>query len=285
MSPANQPETSISKRELKFGYWLATHRILLRRLFVGFLGLIAASQVGLFVYTGANWLTHMQQTNDILSSLSLPIANYQAMQRPQDPVVRKAIAVKRDDKSIDLVVNMLNNNTIWAAAEITYEVIVGGSTTGTTTTALAPGEEKFLTKQSIPFSGEHAPAVQVNILNVMWQKFADRSRLPIQDWIFTNADYGYVQSAAEDVPFRTELTFTIQNKSVYGFREANIVVLLEDSDGTIHGIGSVILDTFLTEEKRDLTFRWPLRLPTNLTPVIYVNIDQLTEDQIIQTRE
>ncbi len=278
-------ETHISKRELDFGYWLATHRQLLHRILISVLGIIAAASIGLFLYTTVIWVTHIQQTDDILSALSLPDVNYQAIRRPEELVVRSARAVIRDDHSIDIVAHLQNPNDIWAAVEITYEMTVAGATTGIATTALAPSEEKYITKQSIPFSGAEAPAIRVEIHDVQWKKFVDTSNLPTTEWIFSNAHYAYVQSAAEDIPLRTELTFTIQNKSVYGFREAQVVVLLHDDNGDIHGIGSVTLDEIVTEESRSLTFRWPLRLPTGLQPTIYVNIDQLTENRIIRSRQ
>jgi hypothetical protein len=285
MATTDPQRTTISQRELSFGYWIATHRRLLHRILIGFLSILAASQIGTFVYTSINWVSHIQETSDILTDLGSSDVLFDAIRRPVDIAVHSAQAVIRDDHSIDVVVNLQNQNDIWAATDITYEITIGGSSTGVSNTTLAPQEEKFLTKQSLPFSGTSAPAVQVNITDVTWKKFVDTSRLPTDNWIYTNAHYGYVQSSAADVPFKTELTFTVQNKSLYGYREVNVVAVLQDESGNIHGIGSVILEEMRSEQAKTLTFRWPLRLPTDSTPVIHVNVDHLNEDNIIRTRD
>lgn len=285
MPPLDDQSTILSKRELTFGYWVATHRPLLHSIVIGFFSLIAGGMTIIFILNTVNWATHIQQTNDILSDLSGSDVNYGSIRRPQPISVMHAVSAMRDDKSIDLLVDVKNTNDIWAATAVTYQIELAGKTLGPYTVSLAPLEEKFLTQQAIPFTGSTAPAVKATVLNTVWQKYADISRLPTDNWVFANAHYGYVQTSSDTAPFKTELIFTLENKSVYGFRDVQVVVELQDSSGNVQGIASVILDTMLTTETRALTFRWPLRLPTNVTPVIHVNVDHLDESSIIRTRQ
>jgi hypothetical protein len=94
-----------------------------------------------------------------------------------------------------------------------------------------------------------------------------------------------VQTSAVDAPYRTELTFILENSSVYGFRGVEVVVELKNNNDDLAGVASVTLDSVLTASTRPLTFRWPLRLPIDVTPVIHVNVNRLDENSIIRTRE
>lgn len=237
-----------------------------------------------FILNTVNWVTHIQQTDALLTALGGSDVNYDAIRKPEAIGVRSAESVIRDEQSIDLVVHLINQNDIWAATNVSYEVEVAGKTLGPFTTSLAPKEEKFLTQSAIPFTGSNAPSVKAVILDTTWQKYADISRIPVDNWAFTNAHYGYVQTSSADAPFKTELTFILENKSVYGFRDVQVVVELFDGKGDLHGIASVTLDSVLTATSRPLTFRWPLRLPIDAAPVIHVNINHLDEDSIIRTR-
>lgn len=284
MPPLDDQSTTLSKSELTFGYWVATHRILLHNLVIAFFSAVAGGMIILFILNTVNWATHIQQTKDILASLSGSDVNFASIRKPDPVTIMHTAAVIRDDHSVDLLVDLKNPNDIWAAESVTYQVEIAGKTLGPYTITLAPLEEKFLTQQAIPFTGSNAPSVVAKVLATTWQKYADISRLATDNWAFTNAHYGYVQTTAEDAPFHTELTFILENRSVYGFRDAQVVVELKDDGGNLLGIGSVILDSVLTTQKIPLTFRWPLRLPTNVTPVIHVNINHLDESDIIRTR-
>jgi len=284
MSSIDDRNLSLSKGELTFGYWIATHRAAIHTAIVVFCAILAGSMAMLFIVNTVRWISNRQDTDNILTALGGPDVNYASIRKPQSITVQKTLSTIRDEKTADLLVHITNPNAIWSAPEITYQIELAGKILGPFTTNLAPKEEKFLTQQAIPFSGSTAPAVTVTILNTVWKKFADSSRLPTENWAFTNAHYGYIQTSAENAPFRTELTFTLENNSVYGFRNVAVVAQLQDTDGVIHGIGSVILDSILTNETRTLTFRWPLRLPGSITPIIHVNVNHLDEREVITAR-
>ncbi|MFC1597982.1 hypothetical protein ACFL2M_00420 [Patescibacteria group bacterium] len=275
-------KNDLSEGQLKTGYWVATHRKEIKLAYTALLGAVAAASVIIFFIYLLNWLTHIQQTEDILQSLASPIEIFDAIRRPEDIVIAKAIAVQRDEKSIDVVVHMQNPNDLWGAVNIEYEVFTGSTSAGKETTTLAPLQEKFLTKSSILHSGTKPPMVTVTVHDVQWKKIADSSSLPQDDWEFLNPSMRYIDSQTEALAFKTELSFTLRNKSVLGFREPQVVVLMQDAANNIQAIGSLYIEEISSLQRRDITFRWPKRLSGSLTPVIYVNVDKLTEERIIR---
>lgn len=280
MNQSNQP---ISSRALSIGYWIAGHRPLLHRLLISFFVVIAVLSMGIFVRQTIIWLGHIEETRLLWETISQTGVDYSAIQRPLPITIVKSKAIARDAQTVDLFVLVKNENTIWAATELRYELSLGSSSIGSEDITLAPGEERYIIKSSLPFSGGTPPAVKITQTTITWKKFADRSRLPDDNWEFQNPHYGWVQSSDETIPFKTELNFTLKNISVYGFREPEVVILMTDEGGEVQAIGHIILDAMQSQESRLLTFRWPERLESRLTPVISMNVDHLTEHRIIRT--
>ncbi len=276
--PLNQDQPT--GNQLKLGYWVATHRPLLRRLGIGCLSAIAGLSILVFLSTLINWMTHIAETNQITASLLEPSANFASIRKPEDPAVRRAVSVRRDATTVDAIVELVNPNDIWAATNIEYEILVGSTSTGRTTATLAPLQELILTTAATA-TGD-APPVQFIIHEITWVKMAKVDHLPDDEWEFVDASLSSIQSSAQNALYKTQFNVTVQNRSVFGFRDAEVVVLLVDDENDVKAIGSVQLVAIESLESRPLTFRWPERLSRNLTPIIQINIDKLTEDRIIR---
>jgi hypothetical protein len=269
----------LTDKKLKFGYWVATHRRQLRLAATGAVGAVTLVIVAIFGVNLVDWLTHIRQTQEILAGLSTPLPIYESVRRPENVVVIKAESVIRDEKSVDAYAHIRNPNDIWGAVHIEYEIFVGGNSVARSTTTLAPLQEKFLTAIA-PSSASTAPAVTFQVLDIQWEKFPDPEEIPVDSWEVLDPTLT-VLDVQEELVFRTELRFTLKNRSVYGFRDAQVTVLMTDDTNTVHAVGSVTLDEITSLQSRELVFRWPARLDRSLTPVVYVNVDKLSENRII----
>ncbi len=276
-----QGDNQLTDKQLEQGYWLATHRELLRKIGIGILIAIASSMVILFLVQLIVWATHIKQTNQIWTDISLPIVDYKAVDRPIDIQVNTAIAVKHNDSSVDVVFGLKNMNRTFGAADIEYEVFVGGQSAGKEHVSLAPGQDKYLTKSSIPANGGTPPGVSVSIYDVQWTRLKRIDLLPDVAWEFSDANFSYIRATSDTAAFQSELELTIRNKSVYGFRAPQVVVLMKDENSVIQGIGTLQIDAISSLETRTIVFRWPERLPRTVQPTIFVNVDTLDPNMII----
>ncbi|PIW36413.1 MAG: hypothetical protein COW24_05485 [Candidatus Kerfeldbacteria bacterium CG15_BIG_FIL_POST_REV_8_21_14_020_45_12] len=276
--PPNQDEPT--KQQLKLGYWIATHRALLRRILVSTLAAIAGISVLIFLFQLTDWLTHIRQTNEIIASLSEPSANFSSIRKPEELAVRRSASVRRDETTVDGLVELVNPNDIWAATKVEYEILIGGVSTGRTTLTMAPLQTLVLTADSAATSGN--PPVQIIIHDVVWKKLVKVDQLPQEDWAFLDAQLTPIPTSDANAIYRTQFDLTLQNRSVLGFRDAEVTVVLTDSEDIIRAIGSIQLVEIGSLESRTLTFRWPAQLSRSLTPSVKVNIDKLTEDRIIR---
>lgn len=258
---------------------MATHRQTLQRVHVGFWFFVAATMVILAIVQTAIWALNRQQTELYRAGFVQPQINFDSIETPKPITTARTGALFRDDASIDAYINVVNLNEQWAATDLEYEIFVGGKSTGREHATLAPAQEKYLTKMNIPFTGTSAPGITITIHNTQWEKIINPDEtLPHVGWDFQEASIRALNT--EDL--KTELTFTLRNKSVYGFREPQVVVLLVDDSNAVYAIGSVHVNEIGSLESKPLAFRWPKRFPTSLTPKIIVNVDLLTESRIIR---
>ncbi|HLD21967.1 MAG TPA: hypothetical protein VJB65_03640 [Patescibacteria group bacterium] len=274
---------SLSDKNITRGYWVATHRKQIRLLKVSFWLLIASISVGTFFVFVCIWLFNIRQTNMIWSQIPEQILNINSIRQPQQIAITRKKAVQYNDTSVDILVEMHNPNTIWAATDVMYEILVDGRTTGQEHATFSPLQERYLIKTQIPFGGQDLPTVSVNIIDVDWKKMVDVSTLPDVHWGINELKSFPIHSALEDFPFRTGVSFTLQNKSVYGFRDIDVVVVLEDENKNVFGVGRVSLSEITSLESRSIdAFKWPNYFSSSVIPQIFINVDVLTEDRIIR---
>ncbi|MFH1426691.1 MAG: hypothetical protein ABIG66_04680 [Candidatus Kerfeldbacteria bacterium] len=278
--PPQQPD-QLSQGSLSRGYWIATHRSQIKMAGTVALAVVAGASVLVFLIITINWLTHIGQTNEIEAGLSQSVISYGQVEKPLNPVVVKSTAVRRDDSSIDIAVHVRNPNETWSATSLDYEILAGGVSAGRETITMAPMQEKYLVRSGVPFTGSSVPTVSAVLQSSSWIKTADLEVLPVDAWEFIQPSFRYIDGTDASV-FKSELSFTLRNKSVYGFREPQVVVLMVDDSNNIEAIASVVVDMIGSLETKEMVFRWPMKLERSLSPLIYVNVDKITEERIIR---
>ncbi len=275
-------QNNISESKFKIGFWITTHRKLIKIFYTSCVGVVAACMIGMAVFQLVDWLSHIKQTNEIMQIVSGSIVRYDAKNPPQDIQQRLATSVIHSEDSVSVVANLYNPNTIWGATKIEYEVFIGGISAGTEEITLAPLQERYITKTDLAFSGDDAPAVSIVMGDVIWKRIQRPDKLPEENWEYLNAEYDFINSEEGSLSFQTKLSLTIKNKSIWGYRQTQVVALMIDPENEIQAIDSFYIDEISSLETRDVTFFWPLKLSKDLKPTVHVNIDKLNEELIIR---
>lgn len=279
MTPTNGG-SDLTPQKLEFGYWIATHRVEIRKAGTILLAILAAIMVLMFIIQLVIFLAGIPNARAVQEALITNPINYGARERPQPIVIQSAEAVMRDDSHIDVVVVATNTNTSWGALEYTYELLLGSFSAGTNTLVIAPGQTVYFAHTNIPFADGETPSVVVNEVSTSWLN-RPTALLPVDEWEAANQALRSIRSVDQESSLQTELRFTLKNKSVYGFVAPTVTVLLKNADNETVAVGSVTLNQIDSLESRELTFRWPARLGTALQTEVYVAVDKLNEHNII----
>lgn len=279
----NNPIEQPSLKELQRGYWIATHREEVRRDVVIALGSVVGLIVAIALYFLTRYLIQIPNAMRVADSLNTSTVVLSAARIPKDIVVDRSVAVFRGDGTIDVVVFMKNENPQWSAAAIEYEVLAGSSTVPTSIETLGPEQEKALLSSSVPFSGTSLPSVRVNVKKVTWKKVVDASKRPTPNWAFANPKLESVTTQSKnELPYLSQLSVTLRNSSVYGYKNVSVVAVIPDGKGGVLAASRILLDRITSLESRDLIFRYPVRVSGTIQPQIYVNTDIVNDENVIR---
>lgn len=270
----------LSKKNLAIAYWLSKHRHQFRK---GRVFLLIAVVIIIFIIVailGINWLVHIPQTNRIYASVGESPVRFDAVTQAQPIQIVQTDVVAHDDTSYDGVVQFRNPNTSWSATHVEFQIAVSGSEPVTDSITLAPGQDYFAVKSQIPVESG-TPNIQTTITSVTWKRTPDVKIFPTPEWEFQNVHFGAIQTTEEIGP-QSELTFDLVSKTVYGFREIEAVVILQDPNGAILAIGRQPISQIDSLGTEGVVIRWPKLINSNAQAVIHINTDVLTEERVIR---
>ncbi len=282
MSTSRLPSSDLTQQELQRGYWLVTHKPLLCVSLLIALSSLAAISVGALVWTSAQWLLHRSSTQKIEQSLLNSPVLFANRIAPQALQNIRSTAIRRDDSHVDALVQLSNPNTTWGALNHVVEVIVGGQSAGSATVSLAPGQTWYITRMNVPWTDPILPRVELVVHDAAWRRMPDIAAVIADTWEYTDTSFGYVDAVTTDAVFQSELSLTVRNTSIVGFREPEVVVTLQDDTGVSVAVGSIVFSQIGSLESRSIRLLWPQRYPRSLTPVIHMNVDKMNEDRIIR---
>lgn len=274
-------EQELSTRKLRFGYWVAKNRDLLKKIRFGVIIAITTACVLFFLIELIIWLTHIQETRTIEQQLNEGIVIIGEAESPEELRILRTEGLQRDDAHIDAAVLVQNGNEKWAAADVEYELQIDGERTRVEHAEILPGQQTWLAKMNVP-STNRTPTVKLLIHNVEWKKIANTSIVPEMDWQISNTQISSISSSSQANAPLTAVDFDVRNGSAYGFRNGEVITILEDTRGTIIGIGVHPINEIQSLETRHFTLRWPKRLPTSSQTTITVNVSVLSDEGLIQ---
>lgn len=269
----------LSDQQLKVGFWYLTHKTQLQKLGIVLLAFIAAASVLTALILLVQWIWHIPQTMRINEEVYNSSVIFESVALPEDPTVISAQAVRRDDSHVDILVHMINPNASWGGNEIIYKVLVGSSDAGQQTVSLAPNQEGYYSRMNVPYTGSGLPSVTVEIVDTKWKRIAPAGIIQ-PEWAVTDQVMRPIR-AGEELSAKTELLFSLTNKSIYGFSEPQVVVIIKDTSGALAAIGSIQLEEIASLQTRDLSFKWPERLSPSFETTVHVTADVLNRENIL----
>lgn len=248
--------------ELKWGEWYIRHKILLRKIFIGFLTTWCVVTVGYglgyftYYYSYGYFqdqemytqqlieLSNLKNTRELAQAKDLQIGNIE---------VFNSIS----DKLYDFSARVYNPNERWAAV-VTYKFIFSGGESDLAQTVLLPGSQRPIVY--FGFESNRYPAnAKLMLVSVDWKKInphaiedvagfiAERTDFPIENFQFTRA------SKSQGIPNHI-IEFDIYNNSVYNYWDPGFYVELIKGNKTV-GIIYFVASEFRSREIRHIDLR------------------------------
>jgi hypothetical protein len=251
----------ISEKQLNWGYWFVTHKLLLRRLLI--IALIAGN-AALFGFSGYAFFTDLsnasarnQQLQELATSQLNPAVV--AAQAPQSITSSNAQVLVSNGK-YDFVSTIKNPNRYFSA-RFSYRFVAGSFATPPAVGFVLPGEEKFVVTLGQATDTRPSGAA-LEISNIIWQR-VDRHTIP--DWMtfasqhlnFPITDISYTPGI-EITPGKPTIgrtSFTVANNTGFGYYDVRLLVLMYRG-AALAAVNTTILPTFAPGESRSAEVTW-----------------------------
>ncbi|MBU1146010.1 hypothetical protein KKD80_00455 [Patescibacteria group bacterium] len=270
MDNQNQP-ADFTESQLKVASWYVSHKILLKKIFIGFLIFLCAIFWGLGLYGLINYyFIEGPSFNLAMRELSRG-ADYSAINsalQPRDLDIGTTTIFSSGKGRYDFVGKIFNSSADWRA-EFTYDFLVDGVAREEKSGFLLPGEEKYI----FDLGGE-APtkprSATLEIKNLKWRRIDaheisdypawqdERLNFSISDVKFTPAAVG------ENIPI-SRASFTVQNATAFGFWDVGFAIFLYRGS-SIASVNYITLEEFRSGQNRPVEVSWFETLP-NITQV------------------
>lgn len=281
-------EAGVSTRRLEAGLWYVRHRKLFFILIIIILAATAAGTLGYSLYKfGAYYLVERQQQHqnylELTSGTSLVTNKSNAGGNLTYSDVR---VLPGSDGEADIIAAVTNTNAR-SIISFTYYFDVNGEKLGAGNDFVFPGDTKYLMAFRQKAAANSAANLVIENLSFRrldlhvvgnWEQYqAERLNFLIENAVFTP---GQESGLSEKITLG-ELSFQITNQSGYGYKTANLAILLK-SGGGIAAVNRYRLDNFRSGETRSVRLSWPGRLPHIDQVDIVPDIDILDENNYLR---
>ena len=278
MAIQDQP-TDFTEGQLKVASWYVSHKILLKKIFIGFLISLCAIFWGIGLYGLINYyFIEGPAFNLAMRELSRGV-DYSAINsaiQPKGIEIGTTTIFSSGKGRYDFSGKIFNSALNWRA-EFTYNFLVDGVARPEKSGFILPGEEKYVFDLGVSAPTKPRQAV-LEIKNLKWQRIDaheisdyaawqdDRLNFLITDVKFTPA------AVAESIPI-SRASFTVRNATAFSFWDVGFEIFLYRGS-SIASINYVTLEEFRSGQNRLVEVSWFETLPsiTQVKVVPEVNI-------------
>lgn len=288
--PDEIPGGSFTTGELKFASWWVAHGTQVKR--GTMIGLIAASSI-VWGYTLWSLLDAYAISYPRESRITRQIAINQQLltaletDRPREVTVSPVIVAQTTDNRIDMTVEVTNPNEQWWA-EFNYRFNLSGEQTGVRTGYVLPGSRQVIGELGFTPTSKGGKNASFVLENIHWRRI-DPSLVGASYEEFAKKR---LDLAFENVKYTTDITlgtrkigqtsFTLVNKSAYGFWNVNFVVRLYRGT-SIAATNMVQLSNVLPGELRDVEIVWLDNVPNVTRTEIIPQVNLLDPSAFLPT--
>lgn len=266
----------ISQKELERGYFLVTHRLIIKKI-----ALISAIVILIIFYAIIIWqffnYLRSQSFNQVATSIDqskIDWAAYHNSRAPQNLDLDKPTFISLGDRKYNIVALVANPNQNWAVKNLDYHFVSQGEATPTQTAFINPGETRLLAITGYD-SDKAIRDPELVISDIEWYRIDSRFpqiNIEVSGIAFQAASRQTVDGVTTQLPAR--VSWQAYNDSVYNFWEINWQVALYNGDKLV-ALNEPKTKDFLALERRDMETVWLGGLPRVTRAEVFPLINKL----------
>src|SRR3989338_8406270 len=215
---ANQIIDNVSEGQLKFGYWLVTHKNQLKDWLKYFLIGLNSLLWLLVFYNLTVYLIGLPQDRQIVESIASQAVDFQgfmARNKTQPLQVSDVQLIYTGNNRYDFVVPVANPNLTRGMVKLVYQFTAGSYVTPTATAVLLPAEHNYLTSLA-NVSPTRLNNASLKIISQTWERLWNKVNYPRPVAVVSET------AILNDVKFsRLAVDFKVKNASFNNFWEAD----------------------------------------------------------------
>ncbi len=278
MDNQNQP-ADFTESQLKVASWYVSHKILLKKIFIGFLIFLCAIFWGFGLYGLINYYfiegpSFNLAIRELSRGTDYSIINQKIQPKGLD--IGTTTIFSSGKGRYDFVGKIFNSSADWRA-EFTYDFLVDGVARAGKSGFILPGEEKYIFELGVEAPAKPRSAT-LEIKEIKWQRIDaheisdyaawqdERLNFPVADVKFTPAAVG------ENIPI-SRASFTARNATAFSFWDVGFAIFLYRGS-SVASVNYVTLEEFRSGQTRPVEVSWFETLPsiTQVKVVPEVNI-------------
>ncbi|NCN07316.1 hypothetical protein GW933_01340 [Candidatus Falkowbacteria bacterium] len=270
----NEENNNFTDKEIKFSYWYVTHKLLLRNIFIIFLGvvgfLIWFYVVWQLVFWGLSYSIENNQLRKLVFGGNLALSAINQL-KPKTLQVGDPIALIGEASRNDYFAEITNNNNDWLA---TFDYVFNSGESAIVYKGFSlPLEKKYLMSLGIADN-----VSDLNITNIKWQRVPNAKNIYAERYQFKIENNNFIASTKADEP--GVLNFDIVNNSAFNYWQVGVQVFLY-SGGKVVSVNYLILEQLKTGERRNIQLNWNNKLPRISSMDIIPEVNVFDADNIM----
>jgi hypothetical protein len=259
------PETlvpeDLSEKQLKWGYWFVTHKVLLRRILIVSLIALSAGLLGFSGYGLVSDILNASERERMMKELAANQLNRATTESAAPrPLSSGNVQALPSSGKFDFIAAVKNPN-VRHYAHFSYRFVGGDFATPSRRGFILPGEEKLMIELGFASASRPGGATleisEVNFDRVDRHSIADWGEYVHEHVNFPISDPAYEQGIeiAEGKPMIGRTSFKIRNATGYGYYDLRVLVLMYKGSA-IAAVNSTAFPSFAPGETKEAEVTW-----------------------------
>lgn len=245
----------LSEKQLNLGYWLITHQEQLKKWLKIFLIAVAGVfWLITFIELGI-YLAHLPDDQKIIKGIienSVDFKSFQEKHRLAPLEFGSPMVIYNGQNRYDFAVSVANPNLDRGVKRIEYQFVSGNFISPTGTAVILAAQRTYLVSLGNT-SRARLNGASLKILSQEWQRLTEKPDFS-QPAVFIDG-IDIVKDQFEQGKSRYVASFIAENLTNHNFWTADFLVALYSGQRLV-GINKVVLDSFLSGEKRPAEVSW-----------------------------
>lgn len=260
-------------------YWIFNHKRQFRIVQVVSLVFVCLVIWGNNARFALQYLTHRDNDRVVQQSFLDTDILFDSIGAPEPLQVLSVTAMAHDSTHVDAVAFVRNPNRQFASHAMQGKFFVNGVAQPPILFFINPDESMYIPQLSIP-SADLTPDVSFVLTDVSW--FRARGFMSEARWEVSDIFYGPLAFGDQETDLKRQVSFSVTNKSAYGFENARVTVILKVDDEIV-AVANTLTDSFPSFAEKQYTFTWSQELLLNAIPEVQIDVDRSDPDQLLSS--